>query len=641
MQFRHPEILYFLVLLIIPILVHLFQLRKFKTEFFTNVKFLKELDIQTRKSSKIKKYLLLATRLLLLTFLIIAFAQPFFKAKDASKKTNELYIVLDNSNSMQAKGKQGELLKRAVQELLEHTPEKINFSLITCSENFWNTDIKAIQKELQNLEYSASSFQVEALLAKIRAHKSAYNKDIVIISDGLQLPSTTLKSKDDESVFYIPLKAEKNENVAIDSVYINQTLDRFYELSVRLKSYGSTLSQVPIALHDQSKLIAKTIIDLDAPEKTVRFTIPKADFHGYVSIIDNSLNFDNSYYFTISNPQKSKVLSIGATEKSNFLQRIYTDNEFEYVNSEVSSLDYNLIDKQDAIVINELVEIPQSLQTNLRAFVERGGNLVLIPNTEAKLSSWNSLLSGFGDFQYQQVASIEQQVTVINYAHPLFSGVFEKKVTNFQYPFTKKSWKVTNSYPSVLEYGDQTPFLTSIPKGVASVYVFAAALNTENSNFQNAPLIVPVFYNMVQNIQKVGVRSQTIGDEKPFIITTQIGKDEIVSLKNNTERFIPTQQRLSNKIKLSFDENPRKAGNFSVYSKETKIENISFNYNRVESNTTHPNFDCFQEFETMDSLSDLFVSLDSNRLDNQIWKWFVIFALICIVLEIVIQKFIK
>ncbi|MEN9928238.1 MAG: hypothetical protein RLZZ231_159, partial [Bacteroidota bacterium] len=369
MQFRHPEILYFLVLLIIPILVHLFQLRKFKTEFFTNVKFLKELDIQTRKSSKIKKYLLLATRLFLLTFLIIAFAQPFFKAKDASKKTNELYIVLDNSNSMQAKGKQGELLKRAVQELLEHTPEKINFSLITCSENFWNTDIKTIQKELQNLEYSASSFQVEALLAKIRAHKSAYNKDIVIISDGLQLPSTTLKSKDDESVFYIPLKAEKNENVAIDSVYINQTLDRFYELSVRLKSYGSTLSQVPIALHDQSKLIAKTIIDLDAPEKTVRFTIPKTDFHGYVSIIDNSLNFDNSYYFTISNPQKSKVLSIGATEKSNFLQRIYTDNEFEYVNSEVSSLDYNLIDKQDAIVINELVEIPQSLQTNLRAFV--------------------------------------------------------------------------------------------------------------------------------------------------------------------------------------------------------------------------------------------------------------------------------
>ncbi|MFN3968968.1 BatA domain-containing protein, partial [Flavobacterium sp.] len=43
MQFKHPEILYFLFLLVIPILVHLFQLRRFKKEYFTNVQFLKEL----------------------------------------------------------------------------------------------------------------------------------------------------------------------------------------------------------------------------------------------------------------------------------------------------------------------------------------------------------------------------------------------------------------------------------------------------------------------------------------------------------------------------------------------------------------------------------------------------------------------
>ena len=86
MQFKNPEILYFLFLLILPILVHLFQLRRFKKQEFTNVKLLKELEIQTRKSSTIKKWLLLATRLLLLAALIFAFAQPFFKAKDFNKK---------------------------------------------------------------------------------------------------------------------------------------------------------------------------------------------------------------------------------------------------------------------------------------------------------------------------------------------------------------------------------------------------------------------------------------------------------------------------------------------------------------------------------------------------------------------------
>ncbi|HSJ12255.1 MAG TPA: BatA domain-containing protein, partial [Gillisia sp.] len=66
MQFIHPEVLFALFLLIIPVIVHLFQLRKFRKESFTNVKFLKKLSRQTRKSSQLKKWLVLATRLLLL-----------------------------------------------------------------------------------------------------------------------------------------------------------------------------------------------------------------------------------------------------------------------------------------------------------------------------------------------------------------------------------------------------------------------------------------------------------------------------------------------------------------------------------------------------------------------------------------------
>ncbi len=44
MQFKNPEILYFLFLLLIPILIHLFHLQKFKKVAFTNVKFLKEIE---------------------------------------------------------------------------------------------------------------------------------------------------------------------------------------------------------------------------------------------------------------------------------------------------------------------------------------------------------------------------------------------------------------------------------------------------------------------------------------------------------------------------------------------------------------------------------------------------------------------
>lgn len=642
MQFKHPEILYFLFLLVIPILVHLFQLRKFKTEYFTNVKFLKELSIQTRKSSKIKKYLLLASRLLLLSFLILAFAQPFFKAKDSKNATNELYIVLDNSFSMQAKGQKGELLKRAVQDLLEHSPENANFSLITCSDNYWNTDIKSIQKELQNLKYSASPFQLDNLLAKIKAHKSAFNKDIVVITDAVGLqPNQVKNSKEDENLYFIIPEAEKTDNIAIDSVYVNQVLDNFYEIGVKLDAFGNDFKDIPIALYNNKKLTAKTLVNFESKSKTINFTIPKEDFHGYVSIVDNGLEYDNNYYFSISKPEKSNVISIGDTEKSGFLSRIYTQDEFNYSNYTLQTLDYNLLDKQDAIILNELKEIPQALQTTLKSFVEKGGNVILIPNSESATSNLNNFLSAFGGIQFKSLNNSEKMITKINFSHPLFGSVFEKKVENFQYPNTKSSFDLNSAAPMVLGYSDQSSFLSAIQNGVSSVYVFNAPINKGNSNFQNSPLIVPTFYNMAQNSQKAGINASIIGESKPFIAETLLTKDEIVNIKNTSESFIPIQQILNNKVKLTFNDNPKEAGNFDILNKETPIGKLSFNYNRSESDLTNANPDAVSEFKEINNVASLFDTLQTNRNDNQIWKWFVILALLFVAIEVLIQKFVK
>ena len=76
MQFKYPELLWALLLLLIPIIIHLFQLRRFQKEAFTNVKLLKHIKLQTRKSSQLKKWLTLLTRLLLLACIIVAFTQP-------------------------------------------------------------------------------------------------------------------------------------------------------------------------------------------------------------------------------------------------------------------------------------------------------------------------------------------------------------------------------------------------------------------------------------------------------------------------------------------------------------------------------------------------------------------------------------
>ena len=642
MHFKQPEILYFLFLLIVPILVHLFQLRRFKISYFSNVRFLKELSIQTRKSSKIKKRLLLATRLLLLTCIILAFAQPFFEAKDSKNASNEMYIVLDNSFSMQAKGKKGELLKRAVQELLENTPETAQFSLLTNTENFWNTDIKSSKSALQNLKYSATPFELSSIMAKIKAHKSAHKKDVVIITDAVGLAEKDIKNIDsEEKPYFIIPEAEQKNNVSIDSVYINQTLENFYEIGINLSAYGDDFKPVSTALYNQNKLIAKTIINFDSKKKKINFTIPKGAFHGYVAIEDNGLTYDNKLYFSISKAKKTNVISIGEPEKSNFLSRIYTSSEFNYNNYSISNLDYNSLDKQNTIILNELSEVPQALQTTLKSFVSKGGNLVVIPSDKSSISNLNSFLANFGKVQLSNLKTESKLITKINFDHPLFSGVFENKITNFQYPKTNSSFDVSSQYPAVLSYEDQSVFVTMIPNPVSGVSVFSAPINSINSNFQQSPVVVPLFYKMGQNNQKTGINALTIGNNQPYFVDVVLNKDAILEVKGSDDSFIPIQQILNSKVKLTFNDFPETAGNYSAFDKKESVENLSFNYKRSESDLSQVNTKVISDFKTADTISTIFNTLQTDRTDNQIWKWFVIFALLFLALEMAIIKFVK
>jgi len=576
----------------------------------------------------------------------LAFAQPFFTAKESKKATNEMYIILDNSYSMQAKGKKGELLKRAVQDLLEHTPETQNFSLITNTETYWNTDIKAIQKDLQDLKYSATAFQLDNLIAKVNARKSAFNKDIIVITDAIGLVTNQTKSfRKEDNVYFIIPEAEQKNNIAIDSVFIQQTLDNFYEIGVKLAASGDGFKEIPIALYNNNKLTAKTLVNFETNTKTVNFTIPKEDFHGFVSISDKGLAYDNTYFFSISKPSKTNIISIGESEKSGFLARIYTSDEFTYTNYPIANLDYNLLEKQDAILLNEIKEIPQALQTTLKSFVNKGGNLIVIPSKEGNLSTLNTFLANFSPeasrIKLKEGTNTDKKVTKINFNHPVFSSVFEKKVDNFQFPSTKTSFVLNTSSPAILSYHDQSAFLTSVANPLSSVYVFAAPINKANSNFQNSPLIVPTFYNMAQNTMKTGVNAITIGNNFSFVVDALLAKDEILTVKNYTESFIPIQQLLNTKVKISFNDNPNEAGNFGIFNNKNLVQNISFNYSRTESNLALANPNAVANYKEIDDIETVFNTIQTDRTDTQIWKWFVVLTLLFLVLELLIQKFVK
>jgi hypothetical protein len=247
----------------------------------------------------------------------------------------------------------------------------------------------------------------------------------------------------------------------------------------------------------------------------------------------------------------------------------------------------------------------------------------------------------FGNIKFNSLENKEKLITKINFNHPIFNTVFENRVTNFQYPKTKSSFALSSSSPAALSYEDQSIFLTSLTNSVAAVSVFSAPINTINSNFQQSPLIVPVFYKMAMNNQNNGISALIIGNNNPHLTDASLNKDDILTVKGSDEQFIPIQQILNNKVQLIFNDYPEQAGNYSIYNKKEWLENISFNYNRTESNLAAANENILSNYKTTESITSFFDTLQSDRTDNQIWKWFVIFALLFLLTEMAIIRFVK
>jgi len=105
MEFVNPGFLYGLLAISIPVIIHLFNFRRFKKVYFTNVSFIKELKLQTQKQSRLKHLLILIMRILAIAAIVLAFAQPFIPVSENiinPHEKNAVSIYIDNSFSMQS-----------------------------------------------------------------------------------------------------------------------------------------------------------------------------------------------------------------------------------------------------------------------------------------------------------------------------------------------------------------------------------------------------------------------------------------------------------------------------------------------------------------------------------------------------------
>ena len=117
---------------------------------------------------------------------------------------------------------------------------------------------------------------------------------------------------------------------------------------------------------------------------------------------------------------------------------------------------------QNTIILYGLNAIPSSLSTILIDFSKNGGTLVVIPSEDnIDLASYNDLFKSLLPLSYGPLITLEKEISKISFQHPLFQNVFEKEVTNFDYPKVNSFYGLTSKVLPALSYESFEPFLTS------------------------------------------------------------------------------------------------------------------------------------------------------------------------------------
>ena len=672
MNFVFPFFLFALFALAIPIIIHLFYFRKYKKVYFSDIRFLKQVQEEKSTIDKLKKRLILATRLLALLFLILAFAQPFIGSNKnkLNQGNSAVCVYVDNSYSMGLK-KGGEqvlsIAKIKAKEIANAFNTGDKFSLLT--NDLEGTHQRWMQKQdfldaIDKIELSPNIKTIDEISKKeatLFQSLNAKNKLGFFISDFQK----NMISKSEDTTFiahFLNIQSETEKNLFVDTCWFEQplfTINTNNKLLVRIKNAGNTAAE-KVRISVKINGVVKAIDDVSiAPENSItdsfNITATQAGWQkAEITFNDYPITFDDHFYFAYKVAQNEKVLSIDDAETPNNIASIFTnDVHFSFDKINKGQLDYSSFKNYSLIILNQLTDISSGIASSLKEYIDNGGNIYIIPSVNADINSYNSFLSNnnAGSFGALQVKNGE--VTKINLQEELFKSVFNNLPKNVETPKIKKLYPIlsntNNNEREILSTNIGSPLVTKFEAGNGFIYVQAVPLSADFSDIQANAIFAPMVYNSAVYKKNKQALYYTIGKDNLIELkNSNTNGESVYKLSNGKNEFIPENRSVGNSVLLRVNNTLESDGHYSINSNNNELGIAAFNFDRTESNL---------KFASKDEIATTFNKKNQLILDNTkanlsaevkqikdgvlLWKICVILSLLFLLIEILLIRFWK
>jgi len=610
MEFTNSSFLWALFALAIPILIHLFHFRRYKTVYFSNVKFLKEVKQERNNIRLLKRWLLLAARTLALAFMVFAFAQPFMKGKeDIERGRNAVSIYFDNSHSMALKHKGVELIewgRDRVADIVNSYSADDEFQIITndisIEEQRWMSKEDAMSY-LDDIAITSSSQPLQKIIDKQDYLYSKSYADVLrryFVSDFQEsmIEGAVLSGDSTSSAYLVQMEADDVKNIFVDSVWMNAPVSMIGSsnaLLYRIKNSNALdAGGVRVTLEINDKVQSISELNLLGGEQridTLFFNVYEDGWQrGRISIEDYPITIDDEFYFSFDVVKKQKVLEVSQGSTSDVIRRIFAnDNMIELTRSRSERLDYSTFSDYGLIILNELENVSSGLTTSLESYVDGGGSVLVIPSATPKIDAYNSMLRTLAATGLTSAKEGNYKMKRPNLNSSILRNIVERFPGNTQVPEVKKYFPVRSAGRTreqrVLELNNGDGLLTWFPQDIGDVFVQTVPSGSEFSDLTNNWFYAPVIYNIALYQTLNQDLYVTSGSDRWISINYKLDrKDNVVQLTGSSMDLIPEQRMLDNKLMINPGKNGNiPAGHYKAGINETELAWLSYNNNRLES----------------------------------------------------------
>ncbi|MDP2339261.1 MAG: BatA domain-containing protein [Bacteroidota bacterium] len=682
MSFLYPAFLFALLALAIPVIIHFFNFKRYKTLYFSNVQLLKRIKQESRKKSQLKQILILISRLLAIASLVFAFSRPYIPLSNRTSNAARqvVAIAIDNTFSMKAEGEKGSLLEQAKLKAIEIANSyRVGTQFLIITSDFLPEHQFLFNKEqfiqqVSQIKESPRSPKLSVIYAQAISTVSTSGKNaektLYILSDFQKSSADIETVKSDSTVwtYLFPFKAEKTNNLLIDSCWFEtpgRKIGQAEKLLVSIRNLSDQAYQnipVRLTINDSLKAISNinlagqevAVVELNYTNNSEGIQLCKIELDDYPIIYDNS--------FFLSYHVRGKLRALGILNPMNngsgYLKALFAEDELiTYDEFPENNVQISQLKNYQCIFLINNQKISSGLKSELTSLVEQGGSLVIFPERMTNYGEYNALLNSLNGKEIESLDTASIGISEINYNNELYQEVFKKQENEADLPVIHGSVNFTEQMQkpetALLKFRNGKSALSTHTFGAGRVYTFAFPLDQKNFNFIRHIIFVPTIYNMVLNSGEPQKYSYPIDKDEPVMLNQSQDPDELKIINVQTRDEFLTSLRTvgSGKKQLILDDLPREAGHYLIQDGDQTIQAISYNYSRKESIPDFyseeelqkliqsPDFKQFQLIKSSDlSFSETLQDLNNGK---QLWKYFILLAIFFLFCEIAVIRFWK